>query len=64
LDKRKNAQKGSSHSITQNIFESALDEFNVRIEEVPETETILDFKTHITLMDAMTDMDDFVRDVE
>jgi hypothetical protein len=29
---RHKKKKGSSHSITQNIFENALDDFNVRIE--------------------------------
>lgn len=46
-------------NVAQNIFENALDDFNVRIDDIPETETIIDFKNNIAFMDAATDMADF-----
>lgn len=41
-----------------------MDDFNIRVEEVPGTEELLNFKTNIGFVDIMTDMDDFIRDEE
>jgi hypothetical protein len=36
--------------MVQNLFENALDDFTVRIDDIPETETLLDFKNNVSFM--------------
>jgi len=48
----------------QLIFENALDDFNVRIDNVSENNSIIDFKNKIAFVDASTDMEGFKLDAD
>ena len=48
----------------QTVFENTLDDFNVRIEGVPETENLIDFTHNIGFADMTTDMEGFEMETE
>lgn len=63
-EKRKKQNKNVKNDQNiQHIFQNAIDDFNVRFENVPETHSIIDFKNNVGFVDMATDMEGFQGEV-